>query len=233
MKIKNLLWVVPLLLTSISPIAQAAFILNGTRYIYDESQKNISVEISNESKEQYGGQVWITDSGKNKQEVSFVPLPSFFIVDGEKTQLVRIMNVNQSLPKNQESLFWLNVQEIPPVNNNIKNAMIIAVNTQIKLLYRPTSIQKGRMNAESKVVVSKSKGKNFIKNPTPYYFAIISLSMNDKEVRLSKELSNKLGMFTPNSSIELKGIHIPAKAKVSFKAIDDYGAVNQYKALDK
>ncbi|MGR5187046.1 fimbrial chaperone [Photobacterium damselae] len=226
MNIKKLFWIVPLLFISISPIAQAAFILNGTRYIYDEGQKNMSVEINNESKELYGGQVWITN--KNTQEVSFVPLPSFFKVEGKKMQLVRIMNVNPNLPKTRESLFWLNVQEIPPVNKNVKNAMVIAINTQVKLLYRPTSIQKGRMNAESKVEINKRNGISFIKNPTPYYFAITSLKINDKEVKISKELSNELGMFAPNSSIKLKGINIPVNAKVSFKAIDDYGAVNSY-----
>ena len=65
--------IISLLLTlcAFSQSAHAAFILNGTRYIYDEGRKNISIEINNESKETYGGQVWINNVLSSEKEVSF------------------------------------------------------------------------------------------------------------------------------------------------------------------
>ncbi|KJG55375.1 fimbrial chaperone protein [Photobacterium kishitanii] len=227
MKIKL---IVTLLLTlcTFSQSAFAAFILNGTRFIYDEGRKNISFEISNESKYTYGGQVWIDNVLLPKEDVAFVPMPSFFKVDGGQKQVVRIMKITDKLPKDKESIFWLNVQEIPPVNKDRNNVMVVAVNTQVKLLYRPTSIIKGRENAESKMTLKKDGSSYFLHNPTPYYFAVTELKVNGKAALLSKELSNNLGMISPKSSTLLSGVKLAPSSKVIIGAIDDYGALNTY-----
>jgi P pilus assembly chaperone PapD len=227
MKIKMIITLL-LTLCTFSQSAFAAFILNGTRFIYDEGHKNISFEISNESKETYGGQVWIDNVLLPKDDVAFVPMPSFFKVEGGQTQVVRIMKITDELPKDKESIFWLNVQEIPPINKDQNNVMVVAVNTQVKLLYRPTAIIKGRENAESKMLLKKEGASYVLNNPTPYYFAVTELKVNGKAIPLSKELSNKLGMISPQSSTLLSGVKLTPTSKVVIESIDDYGAVNTY-----
>ncbi|MCD9496802.1 fimbrial chaperone [Photobacterium carnosum] len=224
----KLIFTLFLTLCTFSQSAFAAFILNGTRFIYDEGRKNISFEISNESKETYGGQVWIDNVLIPKEDVAFVPMPSFFKVEGGQTQVVRIMNITDKLPKDKESIFWLNVQEIPPVNKDQNNVMVVAVNTQVKLLYRPTTIIKGRENAESKMTLKKEGSSYVLNNPTPYYFAVTELKVNGKAALLSKELSNNLGMISPKSSTLLSGVKLAPLSKVIIGAIDDYGALNTY-----
>ncbi len=40
--------------------------------------------------------------------------------------------------KDRESLFWLNIQEIPPISSaDDSNVLAVALNTQVKLIYRP------------------------------------------------------------------------------------------------
>ena len=228
----KLIFTLFLTLCTFSQSAFAAFILNGTRFIYDEGRKNISFEISNESKETYGGQVWIDNVLIPKEDVAFVPMPSFFKVEGGQTQVVRIMKITDKLPKDKESIFWLNVQEIPPVNKDQNNVMVVAVNTQVKLLYRPAGIIKGRNNAESKMLLKKEGTSYILNNPTPYYFAVTEFKVNGKAVPLSKELSNKLGMISPQSSILLNGVKLTPTSKVVVEAIDDYGAINKYEVIN-
>ncbi|WP_318448721.1 fimbrial chaperone [Photobacterium leiognathi] len=206
----------------------AAFILNGTRYIYDEGRKNISIEVSNESKDSFGGQVWIDNIDKEDNTVSFIPLPTFFKVDGEKKQIIRIMKTTDSLPADKESLFWLNVQEIPPLNKTQENAMVIAVNTQVKLIYRPKIIEGGRKNAEQKIEIHRENNAYFLKNPTPYYFAILNIKVDGKLVKNNKRISESLAMFAPKSAISLGAINLNEKSKITIDAIDDYGAKNSY-----
>ena len=43
-----------------------------------------------------------------------VPQPPFFKVGAKQKQIIRIMKTDSSLPTDRESLFWLNVQEVPP-----------------------------------------------------------------------------------------------------------------------
>ncbi|PSU95243.1 fimbrial chaperone protein [Photobacterium leiognathi subsp. mandapamensis] len=222
-----------LALCTFSQSASAAFVLNGTRYIYDEGRKNISIEITNQSKETYGGQVWIQNISQPKDDVAFVPMPSFFKVDGKQTQVVRIMKITDKLPQNKESIFWLNVQEIPPINKDENNVMVVAVNTQVKLIYRPTSIIKGRDNAESKLRLKKVGNSYELNNPTPYYFAVTNIKVNGKAVKLSQSLSNELGMIKPQSSILLKGVTLTSSSKVTVEAVNDYGAMDEYELENK
>ncbi|HDI6040063.1 TPA: fimbria/pilus periplasmic chaperone, partial [Escherichia coli] len=116
-----------------------------TRFIYDGGKKNISFEVSNSADQTYGGQVWI-DNTNQGSGVYFVPQPPFFKVGAKQKQVVRIMNTDSSLPQDKESLFWLNVQEVPPkpdVKDSEAGVLAIAMNTQVKLIYRPQSIKDG------------------------------------------------------------------------------------------
>lgn len=86
----------------------AAFVLNGTRYIYEEGKRNISFEVTNNAEKTYGGQVWI-DNHDQGDEVYMVPQPPFFKVPAKQKQIIRIINTDTNLPKDRESLLWLNV----------------------------------------------------------------------------------------------------------------------------
>ena len=199
----------------------AAFTLSGTRFIYDEGRKNISVEINNANKETFGGQVWIDNTTQSSADVFFTPAPSFFKVAGGEKQIVRLLNINPTLPKDRESLFWLNVQEIPPAPKDGENVLAIALNTQVKLFYRPKSLKDGRDKAEQKIQVIGTK----LKNPTPYYFAITAVTVNGKKIKLSSELDKKLSQMGPFSEVN---INHPLAGKVTIEAIDDYGARREY-----
>lgn len=200
----------------------ASFTLNGTRFIYNEERKNIAFEVVNNSKSMYGGQVWIDNTNQPAKDVYFIPTPAFFKVEGNKKQIVRIMKINDSLPINQESLFWLNVQEIPPAPSADEgNVLALALNTQVKLIYRPKTLSKQREDAETQLVLSG----NVLKNPTPYYFAITSILSGNKPVILSESVKKRLGIFAPFSEVDL-GKTI--KGKVSVEGIDDYGARRVY-----
>ncbi|ENM2172647.1 fimbria/pilus periplasmic chaperone, partial [Escherichia coli] len=93
--------------------SMAAFVLNGTRFIYEEGKKNVSFEVTNNADKTYGGQVWI-DNTNQGNGVYMVPQPPFFKVGAKQKQVIRIINTDSNLPKDRESLFWLNVQEVPP-----------------------------------------------------------------------------------------------------------------------
>ncbi|HAF5680791.1 TPA: fimbrial chaperone, partial [Salmonella enterica] len=164
---KKTIWVV--MLSGILAVpSQAAFSLNGTRYIYEEGKKNISFEVSNSSDETWGGQVWIDNESQNKNDVFIVPSPPFFKVDGGSKQIIRLMNVSDTLPKDRESLFMLNVQEVPPMPKNAEgNVIAIAMNTRVKVIYRPKSLAEGRRDAEKQLTLVNRDGSLWIRNPTP------------------------------------------------------------------
>lgn len=214
----------------VSEYASAAFVLNGTRYVFPGDRKNMSFEISNNSDSTYGGQVWIDNLSESKSEIYFVPSPPVFKIDAGKKQIVRLLNVNDKLPGDRESLFLINAQELPPKSEQADGSVLaIAMNTQVKLFYRPSAIADGRSDAESQLTIVKKGNEIWLKNPTPYYFAITGIKVNGSEVSIPKDKVVDLVAFKPMSEVNT-GIS-SASGKVSVKAINDWGGVKEYEIL--
>ncbi|AHK19618.1 fimbrial chaperone [Yersinia similis] len=209
--------------------AMAAFVLNGTRFIYEEGKKNLSFEVTNQAEETFGGQVWV-DNTNQGDGVYMVPAPPFFKIGANQKQIVRIMKTDSRLPTDRESLFWLNVQEIPPKpKTEDKNVLSVAVNTKVKLIYRPKSLIEGRKEAEKNVRVIHNGGKTYLSNPTPYYFAVIGVKVNGQAVKLSSAEQNALAQMAPLSEV-LIGKHA-LNGTVTIDAVNDWGGVDSYTLL--
>lgn len=209
--------------------AMAAFVIDGTRVIFDGDKKNTSFQVTNQSDRNYGGQVWISNTSQPEGRVYMVPSPSFFKVTSKGTQVVRIMHVNNTLPADRESLFKLNVQEIPPMpeKNADGSAMLaLAMNTQLKLFWRPKGLSAGRQNAEDKITIERHDGKVWLKNPTPYYFAIIAIKSDGKKKTLSDPRAEELTAFKPFSEVDTGLTELGGK--VSVDSIDDWGGIKNY-----
>ncbi|ELC8790624.1 fimbrial chaperone [Salmonella enterica] len=221
----------PLLLAGLLISAQtmAAFTLNGTRFIYEGGSKNTSFEVTNHDAGTWGGQVWIDNDSLPSDSVTLIPAPSFFKVSGNQKQVIRILNVNDSLlPQDRESLFRLNVQEIPPAPKSEGNVLSLAMNTQVKLIYRPKSLLAGRPNAEKQLRIEQRGGTSVLVNPTPYYFAVVALHNGASEkgpVISVPEASLTISALAPHAEVPLgKTVSLP----VTVDAIDDYGATRSY-----
>ncbi|KGA59170.1 fimbrial chaperone [Proteus vulgaris] len=214
----------------ISSQSMAAFTLNGTRFIYEGGSKNSSFEVTNHATDMWGGQVWIDNVSLPTDTVTLIPAPTFFKVDGEQKQVVRVLNVNDSvLPKDKESLFRLNVQEIPPAPKTGNNVLSLAMNTQVKLLYRPEALKAGRPDAEKQLRLEQRGGNSVLVNPTPYYFAVMKLyaGASDKApvIPTSAQSTEALNTLAPHTEVSLgKTVTLP----ITMTAVDDYGANRNY-----
>lgn len=214
-----------LLATTLSTPAIAAFVLNGTRFIYEEGKKNISLEVTNNAKDTYGGQIWIDNISQNPSDVFMVPSPPVFKVDAGKKQIIRLMNVNPALPADRESMFRINAQELPPKPAQTEGSVIaIAMNTQVKLIYRPKALTEGRKDAEKKLTTA-DKGTTWLKNPTPYYFAVTGLKVNGKTVTIPGDKQPGLAMLAPFSEADT-GLKL--SGKVTVEAINDWGGAQAH-----
>ncbi|EOO9423512.1 fimbrial chaperone [Escherichia coli] len=207
--------------------SMAAFVLNGTRFIYEEGKKNTSFEVTNNADRTYGGQVWI-DNTSQTNAVYMVPQPPFFKVGAKQKQIIRIMNTDSNLPKDRESLFWLNVQEVPPkpeVKDDEASVLAIAMNTRVKLIYRPASIKDGRKDAENKLKLEQRGKESWLINPTPYYMAVVSVKYDGKDLTLSDNVMKEVAQLKPFSDVNL-GKKVNGKIKID--AVNDWGGVQTY-----
>ncbi|SNY79829.1 P pilus assembly protein, chaperone PapD [Enterobacter sp. CC120223-11] len=160
--------------------AEAAIALDRTRVIFDGSESSVSLNISNQNKQlPYLAQAWIEDVQGNKIQSPLTVLPPVQRVEpGKPSQLkVQALPATKLLAQDKESLFYFNLREIPPKSSK-PNTLQIALQTRIKLFYRPAAIamDKNAPPPQEQLTLSKQGDKYTVNNPTPYYVTIVDAS---------------------------------------------------------
>lgn len=212
-------------------IAEASIVLTGTRVIYNENQKNVNVEINNVGKETSLIQSWIDEGDETvspeKIEVPFLISPAITTIKPNEGQTLRISYIKNDkiLPKDKESVFWLNVVDIPPEPNNKTNYLQIAVKTRIKLFFRPADLKdKDVKEYYSKVEWKHNKKTKTLEvnNNTPFHFTYVNIDLlnNGKKIEENKNVD----MISPYSkkTIKIKNNNIN---QIKWYLINDYGSV--------
>ncbi|WP_265511446.1 fimbrial biogenesis chaperone, partial [Providencia rustigianii] len=196
--------------------AYAGVIIGGTRVIYPEGSKDVSISVENPDKIPYLIQSWI-DGIDEKKQSDFTITPPLFRLNPEKTNALRIFLTENKLPTDKESLFWLNIKTIPATERT-ENSLQIAFKTQMKLIYRPKSLKNVDFVEEQKQLIwSKSGNKITVKNPTPYFMNFQSITFNGKK-------ANDVSYAAPFSSTSFEINDSTNNGTVTWEVINDYGA---------
>jgi len=224
--------------------AQAAITLGLTRTIVTGDDNSGSVQVKNEGSRPALIQTWI-DNGHGEMDkppesiqVPFAIDTPVFRLEGKKAKRVRIFftGKGRSLPSDRESLFWLNVLEVPPKSEQQgapANEVQIAFQSRTKLFFRPKAIPSGAYQVEKLIrfeLISGNKLK--ITNPTPYYVTFMTLEISRNNGTQSLPLVVMPDdMIKPKASVTVP-IQTPytyqtGEAKVRFAVIDDYGSTLQ------
>lgn len=159
--------------------AEAAIALDRTRVIFNGDSKSISLNVSNENKQlPYLAQGWIEDAGGNKINSPLLVLPPVQRIEpAAKSQLkVQGLPALAQLPQDRESLFYFNLREIPPRSEK-PNTLQIALQTRIKLFYRPEAIVATKESLanpwQEKLTLTRQGERYQVNNPTPYYITLV------------------------------------------------------------
>jgi len=214
--------------------AHAAIVITGTRVIYPADSREVNVRLSNVDDRPVLVQAWLDEgnpaASPDEVQVPFVLLPSVFRVEPRRGQSLRIMFTGAELPKDRESVYWLNVLEIPPKPQHAedRNMIQLAFRTRIKLFYRPTGLYDDPTAARSKLkwnIVSNDNGERVLRveNPSPYYLSIgsIALEAAGKSVVLKPDMAPPFGhvdLMPEKGPLEVR---LPATA--SYAVLNDFG----------
>ncbi|MCP0803000.1 fimbria/pilus periplasmic chaperone, partial [Salmonella enterica subsp. enterica serovar Kentucky] len=143
--------------------AQAAISPDRTRLVFKGDDKSISVDLKNASEKMpYLAQSWIEDEKGVRISSPLTVVPPVQRIEAKSIGQARIQGMPglAALPQDRESLFFYNVREIPP-KSDAPNTLQIALQTRIKLFYRPVSLAKvDPMNPwQYDVVLEKKEGQ--------------------------------------------------------------------------
>lgn len=160
----------------------ATVVLDKTKIVFDGSDQEMAVNIQNTDNTPTLVQSWISKEDKSSKD--FIVTPPLFRLEGQNKASLRVVKMNQNLPKDRESLYYLNVKSVAPNDPNLKNRLNLAVNSKISLRYRPDSLsQEGADNAYKKLTFAINGNYLIVKNPTAYYVPFSRLELGNKKIK--------------------------------------------------
>ncbi|MCG3100567.1 fimbria/pilus periplasmic chaperone [Enterobacter sp. DRP3] len=204
------------------PAAHAAIALDRTRVIFDGSNTSLTLSISNQNKTlPYLAQSWVEDAKGNKIESPLMALPPLQRVEpGAKSQIKLQSTGSAMLAQDKETLFYFNVREIPPKSTK-PNTLQIALQTRIKLFYRPASLALNSGDIPQKALTLTRSGDRYVvNNPTGYYVTFVHAAPSEKAEDVA---AFKADMVAPKSSMTLGGSAAALGNHPVLTYINDYG----------
>ena len=228
------------LAASIGP-AHASVVIAGTRVVFPAAAGETTVRLTNEGTQPALVEAWIDagnpDSTPDTAKVPFLVTPPLARMNPGKGQSLRIVYTGQPLPNDRESLYWLNVLEIPPKPSakpgEAQNTLQFAVRSRLKLFFRPAKLAGDPLTAAKqldwKAVTDSTSHALEVHNPTPYYITISQLTLHVGTASYTADG----GMVAPMASLRVavKGLHdAPAAGSaIDYAVINDFGGSTAFK----
>ena len=207
-----------LLLTAVT--AHAGVIINGTRLVYQGEKKESSIGVSNPDDINYLVQSWVDTGLKKGGKAPFLITPPLFRLNAKEDNVLRVLRTGGNMPEDRESLYWLNIKAIPSSSHEEGvNTLQIAINTRIKLLYRPSAVKGRPEDVADKLEWRREGNELVVNNPTPFY-------MNFQAVTLNGQKVTKATWAVPKTETHFA---IPGNVRgsnVTYSIITDYGSIS-------
>ncbi|MEP8889435.1 fimbria/pilus periplasmic chaperone [Enterobacter roggenkampii] len=218
MRIKHLLILISVLMTMTSQ-AFATVTIGGTRVIFDGTKKEASLGIVNNDKVTNLVQSWIVpaDSATPGKEAMIITPPLFRLEVGAKNVL-RIALSGLPMPQDKESMYWLNVKGIAASSEDLSsNSLQIAVNSRIKLIYRPASLV-GTYPEKSTQQIQWSIANHqlVVNNPTRFYMNFAIVKINGRPI-------DSVTWVSPKSNATFPLPADVSNGKITWKIYNDFG----------
>lgn len=196
----------------------SGIVINGTRFIYSQNEREIALSIENpEENTTYLIQSWIEK--ENYKTNDFILTPPLFKLNPQAINKLRIMKTKPSLQDDKETLYWLHIKSLPSLSENIENSLHIVVKSSFKLFYRPESLSKTADSAFKKLLFNYRNHSLTAKNPTGHYITL-------RELRIDGIDITDPGMIAPFSELSWE-IPISKPNTVYWNALNDYGGKTQ------
>ncbi|HDV3217168.1 TPA: fimbria/pilus periplasmic chaperone [Escherichia coli] len=219
-------------------------VIMGTRVIYPAEQKSINVRLNNGDSTPSLIQAWLDtgdpSSPPDSVRVPFIITPPVFRMEPLSGQTMRIMYTGEKLPADRESLFWLNVLDIPAkpsfAGKSEKaqgyNYLQFAVRSRIKFFFRPDGLPFSPDDAYKKVTWQLTGGDTLqASNPTPYFITFSTVSVGQGAQKVS---STQGGMAAPFSSVTFRlKQKVSPSGKVEWTVVNDNGGYQKGESVVK
>lgn len=213
--------------------AQAGVIVESSRVVFSAADREQSLLMSNGNDYPVIVQAWIDDGApegtpETAGEVPVLPLPGIFRLEPGEQKNLRLLATQIKQPQDRESLYWLNIYEIPPTDANLPpgvSAIKVAVRLQLKMFYRPQHLKPtvDKLTEQQQFSLIRQPGtlKLKVDNASPYYATYSAAKLTGGGQ--SKELN--IGMLAPfgRKTLDIGSVANWQPDSISYLLINDDG----------
>ncbi|WP_034911625.1 fimbria/pilus periplasmic chaperone [Erwinia sp. 9145] len=225
-----------IMLFSLTAQVNATVVLNSTRAIYNESEKEVIVKVDNKGEKPSLLQSWIDTGDKDKKvsqiDVPFIISPPVVRIEPAQGQSLRITYTGNDLPDDRESVFWLNVLDIPPqAESSSSNVMQMAFRTRIKLFFRPDAIRETTFTDATDLISWRDSGRKEgaysiidVINSSPLHMTLSTIEVRQGEKKTESITGNMVAPFL-SESYKIKTSSLKNDPHLFASYINDHGVV--------
>ncbi|UNM96026.1 molecular chaperone [Ignatzschineria rhizosphaerae] len=203
-------------------IVNAQVSVDRSRAILQGTTKSQSIKLTNEGSLPYLAQAWVENEKGQKISTPIAALPILQRINPKQSKQVRLSvigNAAAELPTDRESMLFLTVLGVPSTNNADVNSIGVALQTKIKLFYRPDGLTPYENNGWAKeLTMNKSGNSMTINNPTAYHVVIYRFSNANSRKIIERDI-----VLKPFSS---ESVNVSLSNKFAILTINDFGGTD-------
>ncbi|MBH3410500.1 molecular chaperone [Pseudomonas putida] len=207
-------------LLSLASTAWAQLKIEGTRLIYQGSAKEASINLVNRSDLDTVVQSWVSSPDEGR-DTPFAVVQPLALIPPNGQQMLRVLYAGQGLPEDRESLFWLNILEIPRKPEQA-DTLQFAIRQRLKLFYRPPGLP-GSASAAADGLQWRTPqpGRIEVRNPSAFHVSLVDLRLDTPGQ--TQQLTDYL-LLHPGQSLTLEAPSpLPAQRHLTFSELTDIG----------
>ena len=219
-------------LLALAPCAQATVKIEGTRLIYFGQYKEASINIVNQSPGELVVQSWVTrEDDDATSPVPFAVVQPLVRLDAQQHHLLRILYAGEGLPDDVESMFLLNVMEIP-LKPHATDSVQFAVRQRLKLFYRPPGLAGSSSEAVQQLVWSRTDAQSVtVTNPSAFHLSLVDVQSDSGG---QVQALDDYALLKPGErKVFSAKAPISAGSQINFTEITDIGLQARHRAVLK
>ncbi|WP_338726328.1 molecular chaperone [Shewanella baltica] len=211
----------------------ASVVMTNTRVIYPSDAKERTVQLTNNDAFPNVVQVWTDthspESTPDNADGPFVVLPAIFRIEPKRGQLIRLIYSGDELPKDRESIFYLNFLQIPPLAkaNAGDNQMLVMLKNRVKIFYRPIELKLNPDDMYKDIKFNIKYANNGVAvevdNGSAFFASFVDMKITSEK----QELVIPVNMVEPKSifTFEVKNQQfvLTYPMTVEFTLVNDFG----------
>ncbi|MBY0446168.1 MAG: molecular chaperone [Burkholderiales bacterium] len=188
--------------------AMAGVLLESSRVVFASQNREQSLLLLNENSYPVLIQAWIDNGAPegtpSTAESPIMPLPGLFRLEAGERKNLRLLNTGLPQAQDKESLYWLNIYEIPPVDANLPQdatSLTVAIRLQLKMFFRPKlDVSIEALSNSLKFSLDPKQKTLKVENPMPYFATLSCVRL----MRGEQGQDLHAGMLAPFSSLLIK-----------------------------